>query len=258
MAKGAINLKQQLEKMMDEEYEKFYAVIYRITGTHQDTEDVLQNSFIKAFCNIDQFKGKSKLSTWFCRIAINESYRFMKIWHKLPVVSIVEEMDVTEDVFFRGLEYEREIDDALIVEEMREKCMRGFLNCIPKQRRVVFLLKNSLELKNKEIAEILETSESNVKVMLHRARKQLQEMFEYRCSLIDPTKPCDCYLWIKFMKDHSLPIPEGHHQIKNDELVSEHFRRMATLKKIAYLYQVENTMDKETFIKKIKKKIENV
>jgi len=252
----SLDLRYQLENVIEDEYNKFYAVIYRITGTHQDTEDVLQNSFLKAFINIDKFKGKSNLSTWLYRIAINESYSYMKTWKKLPVVSIIEENNITDDLFYKQFKNEPSIDDELIIEEIREQCIRGFLKCMPKQRRVVFILKTSLDLKNKEIAEILEISESYAKVQLYRARKQLQEMFEYRCSLIDPSKPCKCHFWIKYMRDNNLPIPDGHHQIKNNTLHSEYFKKMESIKKIAYLYQVENTMNKEAFIKKIKKSIE--
>jgi len=258
MTVHSLDLRYQLENVIKDEYNKFYAVIYRITGTHQDTEDVLQNSFLKAFSYIDKFKGKSTLSTWLYRIAINESYSYMKTWSKMPVVAMIEEMNITDDLFYNQIKCEPAIDDELITEEIREQCIHGFLKCISKQRRIVFLLKTTLNLKNKEIGEILEISENNAKVQLHRARKQLQEMFEQRCSLIDSDKPCKCHYWVKYMRDNNLDIPEGYHQIKNDKLMSEFFKKMDSIKRIAYLYQVENTMDKEAFINKIKKSIETL
>ncbi|PKM66557.1 MAG: hypothetical protein CVU95_11290 [Firmicutes bacterium HGW-Firmicutes-2] len=246
------DLIKELENIVEQDYDKFYAIVYRITESHQDTEDVLQNSFLKAYKNLKNFRKQSKLSTWFYRIAINESYRYMQSWNKLPVIAIVEDLNINETTFFGNLEYDENFVDVLIVEEMREKCIRGFLKCVPQKMRVVFLLKTCIDLKNKEIAEILEIKENNVKVLLHRARKQLKEMFEYRCNLIDPSKPCKCYLWIKYMKDNNYPIPEGHNQYKNNELVTIHFKNMSKLKKMHYLFQVENTMDKDTFIAKIR------
>ena len=248
----SMDMRSQLEDLIRLEYEKFYSVVYRITETHQDTEDVLQNSFMKAFRNIEKFKGKSKLSTWVYRIAINESYRFMKTLSKLPVVSITDDLNMTEEVFFQSLEYEQSMDDELIVEEIREKCIHGILNCVSKKMRVCFLLKTYTGLKNKDIAEVLEVTEGNVKTMLHRARKQLKEMFEMRCSLIDPQKPCKCHLWIKYMKDHDLPIPEGHKVYKKKELLTMHYKNMSALEKIHYLYQVDNAIDKESFLKNLK------
>ncbi|TCO67889.1 RNA polymerase sigma factor [Marinisporobacter balticus] len=247
-----IELSKQLEFHIQTNYEKLYSLIYRMTENHQDTEDVLQNTFIKAYSNIDNFKKKSKLSTWVYRIAINEGCRYLKSWNKLPLIAITEEQGVSEETFFKGLEYEPSIDDELIVEDMREKCIHGFLKCIPKKMRICFLLKSCLQLKNKDIAEVLEISEDNVKVTLHRARQKLKDMFEMRCSLIDPQKPCKCYLWIKFMRDHNLPLPSGHDQFKNDDLLKRHFKNMSVLRKIDYLYHAEGKMSKIEFISKLK------
>ena len=166
---------------------------------------------------------------------------------------ISEEHGMTEREFFESIEYVPNQDDHLIIEEMREKCLRGFLRCIPKKMRVCFLLKTCLELKNSEIAKILDTSESNVKVLLHRGREKLKDMFEYRCQLIDPTKPCKCYLWIKFMRDRGLPLPEEGINYRNKELEGEHFRNMNRIKQIDFLYNVKHEYSYEEFISHLKK-----
>ena len=248
-----LELSKKLELLIQTDYEKLYGLIYRITENHQDTEDVLQNTFIKAYSNIHKFESKSKLSTWVYRIAVNEGYRYLNKWNKLPVITITENRGISEETFFKGLEYEPNIDDELIMEEMREKCLHGFLKCIPKKMRICFLLKSCLELKNKDIAEVLDISEDNVKVTLYRARKNLKDMFEMRCSLIDPGRPCKCYLWIKFMRDNNLPLPTGHDQFKNDDLLKHHFKNMSLLRKIDYLYHVEEKVSKVQFINSLKK-----
>jgi RNA polymerase sigma-70 factor (ECF subfamily) len=113
-----------------------------------------------------------------------------------------------------------------------------------------------LELKISEIAELLDISNGNVKVLLYRGRKYLRELFEMRCSLIDPKKPCKCHLWIKFMKDHDLEMPKGYEQPKVDELKKEHFKNLNTIKKINYLYMVDPKYKKEDFIRNMKKIID--
>lgn len=245
-------LRKQLEEVFTDSYSKLYSCAFRMTGNHQDAEDVLQNTFIKAYQSIDKFKGQAKMSTWIYRIAINESYRFLEYSRKLPLARITEDLGMSETEFFDSINYTPNMEDNLIIEEMREKCLQGFLRCIPKNQRVCFLLKCFLDLKNQEIAAILDLSVENVKVTLYRGRKRLQEMFDKRCSLIDPKKPCKCHLWIKYMKDHNLPLPEGYGQIKSDDLKQEHFRNMTALYKIDYLYTVEARMSKEEFIKNIK------
>ena len=96
-------------------------------------------------------------------------------------------------------------------------------------------------------------SVENVKVTLFRGRKQLQELFEMRCSLIDPQKPCKCQLWIKFMKDHGLPLPTGYQQPKTDELRKEHFKNLSSLKRSTIYIPVEQKCDKKEIADKIKK-----
>ncbi len=247
-----IKLENELASIFKEQYRGLFAVVYRVTENVSDTEDVLQNVFIKAYKNIDNFRGDASLSTWLYRITINESYRFFKSWNKLPVIKIAEELDSSEQEFFESIEYSLNEEDNLIIEEMREKCLRGFLRCIPQKMRACFLLKTCLELKNKEIARVLEISESNVKVLLHRCRKKLKDMFEYRCNLIDPEKPCKCYLWIKFMRERGLSIPNECINYRNKELEESHFKNMNTMNKIEYLYKVKHEYTYEGFLESLK------
>lgn len=244
-----------IEKIINDNYHKYYGLVYRITEDHQHTEDVLQNTFIKAFQNLDRFEGRASLSTWVSKIAINESLRFLKTWNKLPVIAITEHRGISEEVFFNTLQVESCFEDDLIIEEMREKCLRGFLRCVPKSMRICFLLKTCMGLKNKDIAEILDISEASAKITLYRARKKLKEMFLGRCSLIDPEKPCKCYLWVQYMRDHNRPLPTDHAQYKNEELKKEHFKNMSLLKKINYLYLVDEKLSKQEFLAQLKKTV---
>ncbi len=247
------DLSKSLIDLYTNNYNKLYACVYRMTGNHQDAEDILQNSFIKAYQKLDLFKGNAKLYTWVYRIVMNESFRYFEYIKKLPLIRITEELGVSESEFLDSLTFEPNLEDHLIVEEMREKCLQGFLKCLPRKQRVCFLFKNLLELENRDIAEILDISVDNVKVTLHRGRKRLQEMFEMRCNLIDPDKPCKCHLWIKYMKDHNLPIPEGYQQVKSEDLKQEYFKNLNTLHKIEYLYHAQARITKDEFLEKLRR-----
>jgi len=241
----------ELALVFEEQYNKLFGMVYRMTESVQDAEDVLQNVYINAYKNLDKFRGDSRLSTWLYRITVNECYGHLKFWNKLPVVQISEEFGMTEKQFFDSIEYTQNQDDNLIIEEMREKCLRGFLRCIPQKMRVCFLLKTCLELKNQEIAKVLDLSEANVKVLLHRGREKLKDMFEYRCNLIDPQKPCKCYLWIKFMKDRGLPLPAEGINYRNRDLEEDYFKNMSTMKQIEHLYLVKHEYTYEDFINRL-------
>lgn len=245
-----------VERVYSDNYEKLYACAYRMIGNHQDTEDVLQDAFIKVYKNIDSFRGESNLYTWIYRIVINESYRFFEQIKKLPLTRITNRLGISEREFFDSIEYTPDYDDNLIIDEMREKCLQAFLKCMSKNQRVCFLLKTFMNLKNDDIAEVLEITPENVKVTLHRGRKKLQELFAMRCNLIDPEKPCKCHLWIKYMRDHNLEMPLGYCQTKTEELKKEYFRNLSLLRKIDYLYTVEAKCPKDVFIHRLKKAVE--
>ena len=247
------NLEKEIALVFEEQYKKLFGMVYRMTENTQDTEDILQNVFIKAYSNIKKFRGDSELTTWLYRITVNEGNGYLKSWRKLPVTQFSEELGLTEKEFFESIEYIRIQDDKLIIEEMREKCLRGFLRCIPQKMRVCFLLKTCLELKNKEIAKVLNLTEANVKVLLHRGREKLKDMFEYRCNLIDPQKPCKCYLWIKFMRDRGLPLPENGINYRDKELEEDHFKNMSTMKQVEYLYKVKHEYTYEEFLNRLQK-----
>ncbi|AFA49884.1 RNA polymerase sigma factor [Acetobacterium woodii] len=253
-----VDLEMELENLIIQDYDKLYACAFRMVENHQDAEDVLQNSFLNAYKNLSKFRSEAKLFTWLYRIVINECYKYFKYINKLPLVKITEDLGVTEKEFFDSIGYNADFDDDLVIDELREKCLQAFLKCLPKNQRVCFLLKTCTGLKNKEIAEIMEMSVENVKVTLFRGRKQLQELFEMRCSLIDPQKPCQCQLWIKFMNDHNLALPTGYKQLKTDGLRKAHFKNLSLLKKIDYLYTVEQTADKKELSDKIKKIAANI
>ncbi|MDD7438863.1 MAG: RNA polymerase sigma factor [Bacteroidales bacterium] len=145
--------------------QQLYAVIRRIVYRHEDTDDVLQNTFIKIWKNIDGFKGDSKLSTWMYTIATNEALSHLrreKASRKLPIST--EEYDLAEmltsDPYFDGDEAEAKFMAA--IEELPEK------------QKITFELRYFQDLSYKEISEITNTSEGALKANYHHAVKKLR------------------------------------------------------------------------------------
>lgn len=250
------DLQNELMKLYEEDYEKLYSIAFRMSGKHQDAEDLLQNTFLKAVSHLEGFRGEAKLSTWLYRILVNEGNSHYQRIKKLPVVAIAEEMGVSEAVFFADLESRSEpLESTLIVDEMREKCLTAFMRCLPKQQRAVFVLKTFLDLPLSEIGEILGISENNAKVTLYRARKGIQELHYERCNLIDPSKPCKCYLWVRFMKDRNLPLPKGYTDYRDPELLDEYKQLVSETMDIYSMYKVGRKMPKDIFFIKLREKI---
>lgn len=159
--------------------EAYSGVIYRLAlkmvGNPQDAEDVLQETFIKAFRHISGFDGRSKLSTWLYRIATNEAlmllrrrkHNFLSIDE--PVENTEEEQEPLEIVDWCCLP-----EDELMSAEAR-KYLDQAIDKLPTSLRVVFLLREIEGLSTQESAEVLNLSETAVKTRLSRARLRLRE-----------------------------------------------------------------------------------
>lgn len=146
--------------------ERLYWHIRNIVKNHDDTDDVLQNTFLKVYRNIGQFKGDSKLYSWMYRIATNESITFLnKKARKLQVTSedlqnqIIDNLE--SDVYFEG--------DAIQLKLQRA------IATLPAKQQQVFNMKYFEELKYREMAEILNTSEGALKASYHIAAKKIEE-----------------------------------------------------------------------------------
>nr|WP_297785792.1 RNA polymerase sigma factor [uncultured Allomuricauda sp.] len=145
--------------------ERLYWHIRRIVLNHDDTDDVLQNTFIKVYRNIDKFKGESKLYSWMYRIATNESLTFLKQKSRKMGVSDQELKDkmvenLQADVYFEGDEIQLKLQKALAT--------------LPDKQKLVFTMKYFQEMKYSEISNILETSEGALKTSYHLAVKKIE------------------------------------------------------------------------------------
>lgn len=145
--------------------EKLYWKVRRIVLSHEDANDVLQNVFIKVWSNLQNFQGKSSLSTWLYRIAINESLDFLRKQKLSDRVSADEDVSVASrlmsDEYFDGDEIQARLQEAVAR--------------LPEVQRMVFNLKYFEEMKYSEISQILNTSEGALKASYHLAVKKITE-----------------------------------------------------------------------------------
>lgn len=145
--------------------ERLYWHIRKIVLSHDDADDVLQNTFIKVFRSIDKFKGDSKLYSWMYRIATNESITHInKNAKRLRITS--EEVhnnalnNLTADVYFEGDAIQLKLQQAIAT--------------LPQKQKLVFNMKYFDNMKYKDISEILDTSEGALKTSYHLAVKKIE------------------------------------------------------------------------------------
>lgn len=153
-------------ELVKEYSEPLYWQIRKIVLSHDDTDDVLQNTFIKVWTSIENFRGDSKLSTWLYRIAVNEAITFLNKQRSLNNVSIDD-----ADTFLLG---KLEGDGYFDGDEAQLKLQKAIL-LLPEKQRIVFNMKYFDEMKYEDMSEILETSVGALKASYHHAVKKIEE-----------------------------------------------------------------------------------
>ena len=134
--------------------------------SHDDADDLLQNTFLKAWSNIDYFRGEAKLSTWLYKIAINECITFLNRQRSLNQVS----MDDADLFLLDRLESDSYFDGDAV----QFKLQKAILT-LPEKQRLVFNMKYFDDMKYEEMSEILGTSVGALKASYHHAVKKIED-----------------------------------------------------------------------------------
>lgn len=146
-----------------------YANIRRLVQSHADTDDLLQNTFLKAWQNLEYFRGDAKLGTWLYKIAINESLTFLARERKRRHFSL----DDQEAALSNMIEADTSVDGDRAAELLAKAVLQ-----LPEKQRLVFNLKYYDEMKYEDISEILGTSVGALKASYHLAVKKIEKFFE--------------------------------------------------------------------------------
>ena len=151
-------------------------VCYGFLRNQEDAEDVAQEVFVDVYRKVSGFDGRSKLSTWLYKIAVNRSLDHIKATKRkkrfAPLLRIVgmgvDEVD-TRTVAGRPNRPDEELERS-----EQEKTLMDAIDQLAENQATVFRLSKVQDLSNKEIADIMETSVSAVEALMHRAKKNLR------------------------------------------------------------------------------------
>lgn len=146
--------------------ERLYWHVRRFTCSHDDSNDLLQDIFIKVWSSLPNFRGESQLYTWIYRIATNEVLNHMRKQRLRAMVSLDSEANflakkIDEDAYFNGDELQRELLKAI--------------QRLPEKQRIVFCFRYFDEMKYEEISEITDTSVGALKASYHFAYNKIKE-----------------------------------------------------------------------------------
>jgi RNA polymerase sigma-70 factor (ECF subfamily) len=161
------SLRKGFEIIVTQYREQLYWQIRRMVLSHEDADDLLQNTFIKAWNSIEFFRGEAKLSTWLYRIALNECLTFLSKKNERQTVALDDpEADMVNrlesDAYFSGDEIQLKFQSAL--------------QTLPEKQRMVFNLKYFQEMKYEQMSEIFGTTVGALKASYHHAVKKIEKL----------------------------------------------------------------------------------
>lgn len=147
--------------------EKLYHHIRRMVGSHEDADDILQNTFVKVIRNIDGFQSQSSLYTWLYRIATNESLNFLKSSKNKSGESL-EQFQVVGMV-----SHDLPTDGDSIIHKLNQA-----INLLPEKQKIVFNLRYFDEMSYQDMSQVTETSVGALKASFHHAVKKIEEFIK--------------------------------------------------------------------------------
>lgn len=145
-----------------------YMQIRKMVLSHDDTNDILQNTFLKAWSNVENFRGEAKLSTWLYKIAINESITFLNKERQRANISL----DDDDSFLINTLESDEWFDGDDLKKELQKAILQ-----LPEKQRLIFNMKYFDDMKYEEMSEILGTTVGSLKASYHHAVKKIEKYF---------------------------------------------------------------------------------
>lgn len=155
-----------LHQLIEKYQQKLYWQIRKIVIDHDDADDVLQNSFIKIWKGLENFKEESQLFTWLYRIATNEALTFLRQKQRQNTTSLhpIEyqlSKSLEADEYFKGDAIQLKLQQAILE--------------LPEKQRIVFNMRYFDEMPYEKMSEVLETSVGALKASYHHAAKKIED-----------------------------------------------------------------------------------
>lgn len=179
-------------QLAEEHRQALLRLCYRMTGSHEEAEDLVQETLLKAYSRFGTFELRSALGTWLYRIATNlclDHQRGRKPW----------DLDRRWQWFRENGELVQQMEQRLYlspeqsaeVKEVAATCVNCITMSLPEKQRAAIVLCDQMGLSRDEAARSIGASVASLKTELHRARKKMTDVFEHNCQLVDEQNQCD-------------------------------------------------------------------
>lgn len=215
-------------ELAEEHRQALLRLCYRMTGSHEEAEDLVQETLLKAYSRFGTFELRSALGTWLYRIATNlclDHQRGRKPW----------DLDKRWQWFRENGELVEQMEQRLYlspeqsaeVKEVAATCVNCITMSLPEKQRAAIVLCDQMGLSREEAARSIGASVASVKTELHRARKKMTDVFEHNCQLVDEQNQCDGCIVAARIQRHGADAPRGSARRHAEEGSAPKTRRRA-------------------------------
>lgn len=168
--------------LVDEYKDKVVNTCYGFLHNFEDAEDTAQEVFIEIYLSYEKFKGKSTISTWIYRIAVNKSFDFLRKQNSKKRINLFKNILNIDTIEQKDIKSVEEYPLINIEQKERETVLFQALDKIPVNQRIAITLSKLENLSIREIAKIMDTTESAVESLIFRAKTSLKKLLEkYYC-----------------------------------------------------------------------------
>ena len=161
--------------LVEQYSQKVISTCYSFSNSTDDAEDIAQEVFLEVYRSIHLFKSQAELDTWIYRIAVNKSLDFLRKQKRKKRIADLKQL-------FQLKNTPQSTPDRHLEQKERKEILKNQIRLLPENQRIALVLSQYDKMSNKQIAEIMRTTESAVESLLHRAReklkKNLQKYFE--------------------------------------------------------------------------------
>src|SRR5579862_2668821 len=166
--------KEKAFTLLIEKYQqKIYYHIRRMVKSHEDADDVMQNTFIKVWNGLENFRADSQLFTWLYRIATNETITFINYRTKRATIAF-ESSDTGDDENYSPSAYIKGESHQINGEDVQAKLLKA-IETLPEKQRIVFNLRYYDEMPYEQMSEVLDTSVGALKASYHHAAQKIEK-----------------------------------------------------------------------------------
>jgi RNA polymerase sigma factor (sigma-70 family) len=231
--------------LFEEDAARILTFAHRLLGNRADAEDVVQETFLKAYRQASGFDGRSKPSTWLFAIARNACLdrlrgRRPRSFDSLELLTA----RATHQALSPGSRDDtvQRAEQGWYVEAVREGCLLATLSCLSVDQRAAFILRVLCDVSVADTATVLDRSENAVRLLVHRARRGLKGFLCGNCSVYDPVGACRCENLVGFSLSQGWVTP-GDRRVSRTEAVSVSTRAAVLIGDVAGLAALYRSLD---------------